>query len=494
MKCLENTFFLKNAKEILIITILAFLNMLSKYSSYIGIGLAIIEILYLFYLTIKKDFERYLLLFSVILFTSVEHVGQNNIDIYNFYKLPVLDGYHVYLLLIIPSFIIIAREGKKGICCKLKELNRFKHLKVLVISLSSLFVLGILSGFFGFIIDNNSVRSSGLFYLSFRRDIIHFGSIYLYILYLVYYLLNDKDAKNTLEKTILIVLSSMTIVHWITIVCGITGQYGDDVTSLVPLGVFFSPLLLLLPFKTKYENDISLLACGVLSIVAALILPSNLAGKWWIELLIIGVLLFYFVIKKAIKSDKRIVRIAMPIALILVIAISIFVCIKLIENPVVDGKLTQLLQLLNIFDPNWFNNLGASPRFRLDEFIAVFNEFIHQPLFFISGKGFGGGIVTTTDSYLWESLTAFSQTELDLGIYYNLHETVNILFLKFGVIGLGFFAIVIYYLLKLLNKDLFCVIGLFWFVFFLLNFYSLWIGAIALTLSIYYLDERSGVK
>ena len=126
--------------------------------------------------------------------------------------------------------------------------------------------------------------------------------------------------------------------------------------------------------------------------------------------------------------------------------------------------------------------------FRLDELMNIGIEYLNKPLYFIFGKGLGGTTLhyTNFENLDWLGEASFTKEQRVNGFFYQMHETMGILFLRHGFLGIIFMFIVVKMLFKRLSKTPWAIIGLLWFIFFWGWSVSFRLGALALILAIAY--------
>lgn len=157
-----------------------------------------------------------------------------------------------------------------------------------------------------------------------------------------------------------------------------------------------------------------------------------------------------------------------------------------IENEFMERKIDEAISILDITRENYYENIDASPKGRIDEFLNLLAEYNERPFYMLFGKGFGGGIEDHLNVFGNYEAAFFSDDEYRYRSFTFLHETVNVIFLKFGIIGIIFFILINYKILKIGLKNPSVVLGWFWFFFFVGYTYSLGVlGIAALTSGLY---------
>lgn len=155
----------------------------------------------------------------------------------------------------------------------------------------------------------------------------------------------------------------------------------------------------------------------------------------------------------------------------------VFMMFMMFMLPVIIGKLTdssiifaskfgQIKGLFAFGDSDWLSNMPASPRYRVEELINIFIEFINKPWFLLTGKGYLGSIKDYTGFFglvsTAERSAGFSAAEWNNGTFYALHEFCTNL-IVFGSLGVAFFVKLIKCAKKNIQQNVWLIAGILWF-------------------------------
>ncbi|KIO68304.1 hypothetical protein B4065_1653 [Caldibacillus thermoamylovorans] len=480
--------------KVLFITTLLFLNLLSTKSSLLGICLGIIEIIILYLLFLKRDIKGYLVCFLLFLTTSFEVAqfvfGDVDSTIYSFYRLPIIKTYHLYILLLLPLLVLL---GKYRFLSRLKN---FKVLRNFLLGLSIIYLGSILSTFLSIIINDNNINSLTIYPSYLRGDILSHFIMFGLILCFTILLLADKTFVYQLEEWLISIMISFCIAAPISILFGFKGYYGSGEAILLPLASFFAVLVLILPRYKDYKQYKSLYFFGVVIFFSMLFLPSPLGGKWW---LVIFLIIIFFLISfvKGLKYKRKVFTSLIITFVFIAVIVASFVSVSSSNNNknidhanIQQLKFYQGLSLVIIWEDDWFDNLPNSPKFRIDEFINVFLEYKEKPQFFLFGKGLGGSIKHHTNFLDWTNTDAFTLDQIQANVFFSLHETINVFFLKFGLSGLILLVYITFVSLKNLFNNPWILIGLVWFLLYYSIYYTMLFGACCFVLGLYKLGAK----
>lgn len=477
-----------------LITLIFVINAISKYSYLIGISLALIEIFILLILFINNNFENYILCFILFFSSSIEvsqfATGSESLKVYNFMNLPIIKGYHTFLFSMLPLFIIL-REKK--ITLFFREIRNFKRINIFYKNMIKLTFIGSFSGAICLLLNDNGIMYSPIYWTILRREVLSFGMIFLWTFYISYLLTLRQCFSKKLELWILCILISIIPSAVITVLFNLHGYYGDLEILLLPLVSFYGVLLTIFPYYQDYKKDKSLFISGLLLFFIILLYPSPLSGKWWIVAIFIPIIILIAYFKRLTVLKLFTLYLLMTLITILLVGINFF-NLDLgysFNNKLIETKFLQATRTLLFWKEGWFEYLPSSPKFRIDEFINILYEYIKKPQYLLFGKGFGGSIVHHSNYLDWSMPGAFSQEQVQEGIFISLHETINVLFLKFGLFGLYFFIRIITICVRGIGNNPWIVIGAAWFFFFFNAYISLVLGLCSLILGFYYKDIKN---
>lgn len=475
---------LKNISEretnVLLVILLSILCAMSKYSVFLGIFVGIAETAFLVVVYLKKSLSKYLTYFLIIITTCLDTplfvFGEEMDRLYSFTFLPVVHGYHIFLLLLLPLLKIFYFDNFKVFKRALKE---YKELRRTLEYMAAIYFAGIIFSIVTILIDDNEAWGNLYFYLKvFKHQAFLYTCVLLLFLDFSYVFLRDEKFQENFKEILYSILLGICISGIFVYISGMESGFAEGTVLLLTQASFFSVSLVILPHYDIGNTVFSMIAslCMVFVMTQK---ASAFAGKWWLFVFLI-VLVF---ISKVfdIKSKNLFAKFGGIMIIGLVLSILFF------SNGInyIYGhsgyKLEQVYALLN-FKENWYYLLPDSPKYRIEEFINILIEYCKKPYLSIFGKGISGSIQHHWGTLDWITNTsAFTEEEMNIGYYSYLHETINCLYLSSGALGLLFFIHEIKSFLKNFKENPWCVIGVVWFVFFAFSSYlSLWIGAVCL--------------
>lgn len=471
------------AKYIKLLIALFFFHTIGVYVPFMGIIIGSVEMMVLCTMIIKNDFRRFLIFMMFILSTSFEIpafvYGDSTKIVYSCTKLPVVQGYAFLLLLYFPLFANIKNIIKFRSVSRKKNtlLDRTKFLMCVF------FLQGFLFGLISVIMNDNNIRN--ISYVSyFFRDAIAISAPIVFILYFVYALKYFDGFPAFISNFIISFVISVNISALILTLLGLRGFYGDNPTVQMPLSFIFSTsALLFLSERFNRRTKSLLLLAGGISLFLQLRYTNALGGKSWIILLIVLVYL-------AIKMWKRNKIVTTSIIVILPLILGARVFLSFDTYKAENEKLNQAFLLMTAFSSDAYEVIPSSPKMRIEEFLNIIREYNDKP-YFILGKGFGGSVKDYSGGFGYYEEGAFQKDEYDNNSFIMVHETLNVLFLKFGIVGLLFFFLILKVAFKYSIRTPFLLMGLIWVAFFF-NYSSsiTLVGIPALLLGIYEVDKE----
>jgi len=490
-----------NAKNILLFTVLFIANALCVYDIRIGIALCAIEVIILLYYLLKGSIENYILCYILFLITSIE-ANQFALEeglgiIYNFMRLPVINRDHFYLLIILPLILI---TGENKLKMFLRKISGFQNTKKLAKMFFYLMIIGFFSMFICILFNDNNVTDYSIFWSLLVQDISAFGVLFLVFFYLIYLIMTRQGFCEKLERFLTSILISIMPSALITVIFGMRGYYGNsyeaEVVLLLPLVAFFGVILILFPFYKQYRSHKRWFAYGLMLFVVMIAYPSPLGGKWWLIVLALPVIIAYS------KFENMSAQKLLALCSIILILVLIWVGISVVDlqgdtaaigfdNLLTKSKLTQATETLLFWEEEWYDNMNLSPKFRFDEFINIIYEYLETPQYLLFGKGFGGSITHHTSTLNWDVESAFSMEQIQAGLFIKLHESANIIFLKFGLFGLLIFGRILYMCFRKIRHNPWIVIGMIWFAFYFGIYMSLYYGLCCLVIGLYKADVET---
>jgi len=461
------------------------MNMYGTESPNISLFVALSEYMIIFSLIITgnyyKAFFYYLAFTATILEFDTFIYGENaSAHVrYSFANLPIFTDYLRWLLAYFFAIVAYSDYSKR----KIRLPKTMLFLKEWLILL---FISGSISVIVGLIFNDNSVLNSGVFPEVAILNILQYLVKACIIMTTVFLLLRD-GWKEQCSNYILLIIITVALITVVAALLGFVGQYNGRETILIaPLAVALTPMLILFIFK---QGGISFHIFAVLSGIAAVISSfvyggTAIGSKWYIILLLVAAGLIITIFK--IRSIS--VLAIGGLVCLLVLPVVILPILSLFdENTYAAVKLDQALSTMNIFGAHnaaaWISDMNVSPLQRFDELHNIFIEYTHKPWFALFGKGLGGTTRHYTTLLTWSGLEDFSADQIRMGAFYRMHESLGVIFLQHGLVGLVFFFKVIVMLLKRLYKTPWAMMAVIWFFFYWDYGISLIIGSVILVLA-----------
>lgn len=262
---------------------------------------------------------------------------------------------------------------------------------------------------------------------------------------------------------------------------GVSKMYGGLETLPGIALLFFVPLFS--TYSSKLDKNVkSLKIIGILAILIVIFFKPS--GKELIIIAFIPLLLLY---QYAIHYKIKKIFFFVPIFIIIFVILVSTLPSRLFANQLFSIKFTEALSLLNIF--NWIRDpyqLPPSPRFRVIEFLNILKANFENIFFVLFGRGFGGFF--SFDYYPLHVIeaSAFDLDQLTRGLFYRPHESLNVILLKHGLIGILYWVGVLTYMLKEYKTSFFYIISFIWlFLFYGYSFIYPTIGIVAFFIAEY---------
>lgn len=470
----------------LVVLILGVMHVIGTYESpTLALITAFIQYTIVFYFLLSgnytKSFFYYLAFTATVLEYDFFIFGEVTDDIhYSFAILPIVKPYLRYLL----AFVYATMAIKEYISQKYVLPSALASLKKWIIFL---FISGVISVFAGFLLNDNGMK----YYPDIYPKVAYINILYFTyracIIFTAIHLIQREGWKEQCATYIQVILLCVVIITTIAALLGFVGHYGIGEILIAPISLALTPLLVLFAFKR--QNIISsnvLTASGILIILMSFLYGGTAMGsKWYIILLLVVVGSIIIIAKIQNITTLAIGAIAV---FLLIPTISILVLPFIDINTYAGFKIAQALNTVNVFQTtdisDWYQNMDASPLYRLDELHNTAIEYIKKPWFMLFGKGLGGSIQHYTSILSWDEEHAFSEDQIRMSAYYNMHESLAVLFLQHGIVGVVFFVKFLYLIIKRLSKTPWAMMSLVWFFFYWNYSIAILIGSVILVLTL----------
>lgn len=447
------------------------------YTDYtISLTVVIIECAVLTYFFLRNKIGLYLSCYLIFLCLSLESEKFLNESYFYGFKNFRIMGLNLGIIFLIPICIkylnrLLSYRKKVEVY---SNLIKFRNL-VFVLSASGV-ILGIINNLI--MNDNNITNVEG--YLSEFLSVFYVMAVIplLLVAAIMYIIKYERESIQCVKDAIVAVLCGAAISIIVSLFKGNYGSIGglSNTTLVVSLVIFYIPFLILAPFYkenhyTKVQKWI-IFIFGSSSTIIAIIYNAN--GKILLMVLLLPILLV--IIEHRLHKPGRVLLLLFGILL----AGFAFISLNLdtSSNWLLHSKMEQVISFLKFWEPNWLQEMEISPRYRIVEFINICVEYSEKPWMALLGKGYLGSIKDHINMLVRVG-GDFTNVQWANGTFYLLHESINLLFLNNGLLGLFAWIYAFKLLINNFHKSFYLLFGCSWF---LLTFgYSVTISALGMT-------------
>ena len=413
---------------------------------------SLVEALFVSLLLVQKKIFSAVLLFGAFMLTSydskfffAEPVGVD--EVYNVSFLPIISIYFFFLLTIIVFIISVRRVIKNKI--KLNSLIAKFAVFTLVVSVP----MGLITA----VIGGSSI-------IAITRDIKTVTIPSLWTLSFFFLFFSSKRMTYRYEMLILHVLLAYVVVGIITSSMGFFLIRMERKNILyLPLASFFITSIILFANKMPRKTDkIFVLILFVFAVFFQLFFDSCINGKSWLVFVSVIIIELCLFVQRLTTNNNTV-----KISLVILIAISISVLSTKVVSFINDTENGKLLEFVSLFEgaqSGELDDVGDSAQFRFLEFITINDYYRNNPQFLLFGKGIGGGVPNA--GYFAYSKTAFSDDQYKSNQFSVMHESLNMIYLKYGFMGLMFFIVVLVNGIKRIQYEPLFFVGCIWFFFY----------------------------
>ncbi len=413
---------------------------------------SVLEAIIILVFLVKKRFSTAVFLFGVFILTSYDikfffahPVGVE--EVYNVAFLPIFSVYF-YLLL---SFVIFAISLYRIIKYRIRFNNPFVRFALFAL------IVQIPMGLFSMITDGFSV-------LALTRDIKTniVPALWGISFYVLFYSSDSYSLRY--EKLIIHVLLAYVVVGIITSSLGyFLVRYERSTILYLPLAsFFFSSIILFLDRFHRKRDKVLIIVLFAFTVFFQLFFDSCLNGKSWFVFVTVICVELYYIVKKV--SFKSILVKVSAVSLIVIAFTALSAKIVSFVNNSENGKLLEFVSLFEGAKTGNLDEVDDSAQFRFLEFITISEYYRDHPQFLLLGKGITGSVPNA--GYFVYSETAFSDDQYQNNQFSVMHESLNVIYLKCGLIGLMFFIVVLVNGFKRIKYDALFYIGCVWLFFY----------------------------
>lgn len=472
-----------NIKFITVCSVVGLLNSFFYDSLIIMLVLCILEVAVLLFDLLKKNYLHYIAMYTVFLCFSMESETFVGSDIFYGFKNFRIAGLNLAVWMILP-IILFALLNSRIIFLKIT-----KSQKIILKKLISFTFVGFIMSLIIYLAnDNGFADKAGSF------DAL-INSLYTYILVCFELIAIAWCVSLQQEKIIILKQYLYSIIIGTSIVfmaCFIFGNYGNrgGLQSLQVSDIYFLLVCSILLLVYDEINLSSKMALGISGmVILVLSLAFNASGKIVIISILIPIMMVVIMRKKG-SAVKTIAVIF--IAIIILVVMSTYIMPLLMNNSLLlTTKFEQAKSLFSFNSGDWFENLPASPKMRITEFMNIVAEYLKKPWYGVFGKGFCGTIKDNLGLFDELNEFSFSQWELQLGAYYTMHESINCFFLVGGFFGLYIIISILIRVFRVISRSPWLVFGFMWVLLFYNYHLSISIyGIVALIIGLYDIDSE----
>ena len=464
-----------------------------KYTSIIIVSATIEYIICFVFLSIgavQKAFLCYIVFLSNSLEVQYFVTGKQTISD-AFYSFPYMPIVGVSLLLLLNIFMFFSIYSKSGY--KLIKNSGNKAIIFMHKSLLYMLLFGVLWNILLYLLNDNNVFGQAWYLILAMKKIVRFIIIFLTAESSIMLLLQNSCFYNVLNSVMKSSLFALPIAGFCGAIFGFTGHRGVlKGLSLLPI---YSSMGIYLMLFYMYENRISKIIesfiFAILLTAYLLIFPTQLGGKFFLSLFITFFMMFYG------RANKHKFVIVLLFVLICILLWNFDIITSILKNSYyLSSKLDQAIGMFSIIEnKNTAIEIeqNSNVLFRLDEFVNVIVEYSKKPYLFLFGKGIAGTTLHHTSTFSWSASTSFTSNQIAAGIYVELHESINAIFLKYGAIGMFGLGYLILLLLRKIKTSPWAIFGLTWLIFYFEIYYSMLFGLIAMTVALYQSNSRQAM-
>lgn len=381
---------------LLVLILLEIVNITFGSSSFILI-LSILQVLCVLFLIILNKVEKALLLHLIFNLTACDiNTLDDDITMLSYPALKLIGPLTISYLLL---GIIWLKTVNKKIHISNNQLL-FQVRKVFLV----LLVLGSIIGGTGLALDEYLFRD----YISPLRYIV-VGFLYVDIFVRMY---NEHFMKECYKIAVSLLVAT-PIASFITFfILQISYDYSVFKSFLASPIMSLSPLLFIfLIIKTTKLIKVSM--CISMFCFLLLTITSGRGGNF-LNIAVVLAIMVYLIYFNRNRKDYVNIRLFKVVFPLVCFGISVYINILLqhVGESMASNKLQQFLTLFSILDGDSglsIDNIGTSPYVRIAEILNVVDNALHNPLYLVFGKGYGG--------YYTDSLGLFSGIDLTKGAF-----------------------------------------------------------------------------
>lgn len=474
-------------KYILITSFVGVINSVFCYNKSIALLIVAIEVMCLSFLLIKRDYFRYTCYYIIFMTMSLEfsdYYGTS--ELYGFKETRIF-GIGVATIAVLP--IVLYGLSHIGISAKIRKpdtaIKKFENYIIFIFS------CGVIVGLFNILINDNNVRNLTSVFGSFFNELYNFIILLLFPLVAFAAIIRRYSKRiEELKSVLFSIMIGMFVSQLFSFLSPFKGSTWESTTLLVSFVTFYIPMLVCFAYYYKDSRiRIAILCIGCLGTLFSAVYTVTSGGL----LVVLFVPIFILIILNQRGERKTLFA---WIVMLLILVIALVASINMILNNasiLFEYKLSQALSLIEFWRPGWFDNLPPSVKFRFQEFGNIIQEYIRKPYAIFLGKGIMGTCLDYNGDFYashYVGNAAFTKGEWDAHVFYSMHESLNVLFLTSGFVGLSFLFWTVKTCLKNLSISPFLCVGIIYILFhFTYSFTASYFGILCILVGLNEIDK-----
>lgn len=460
----------------------------------VSIAAGIVGYIVCLFFIIRKDMCTAYRFYMIFLTTSIE---------VSYFATGVRDGQIIYSFIVLPYFTIYTLFGlnllmfliirSSGWHRNVKNCE-FKGIRFIYQAINYMMIVGMLMWLITYLLNDNGIFGESWFHTMTISEVYRMSVLYFTVHNGLALLLTFDDFHERIGSTIRNLLFALLPTGLIAVFWGVSGyRAGQSNLLMLPLYAFFAFCLFAFPQYRQFKgNKIITYIVAIGLFILMIFRPTPLGGKWFLSIILVLAIIVY-----TSSPIRGFILLGVGIIAFVFVLQSDFIYRIFGNNAYMLLKYNEASEIISsLFGRSETIISGSSSSFRVDEFINIIYEYLAKPWYAIFGKGIVGTTLHHTSSLSWAGAGSFSAVQQQAGVYVRVHESINLIFLKYGIVGLYGMTRIVVYGIKSMKKSPWAIIGILWLLFYVGVYQTLLIGAMALILGVYesYLDESYSLR
>lgn len=482
-----------NFKYIIMAIFVGVFNSMLCHSEKGSLVMVAIEILCLIYFLIRRDMFKYACYYVIFMSLSLEYGAYYGTEsIYGFRETRIA-GIGVATIAIIPMVLIGMIKFDSSI---IHFYIGDKKIKKFIRYIYWIYIIGVIIGLLNILVNDNDVTKMGNVWEVFLGEVYSYTILILFPIVAFTFVINKYPERfEELKSVVFAVLIGLVVSQVFSFVGPFKGTTWDSTTLLVSFVAFYVPTLVCFSFYfIDYRKKMILLIIGLTGTILSTVFTVTSGG-------LLVVFLIPFLVLLILIERKETASLACWITLLciaVILGLALLNTILSNASILLEYKLSQALSLLKFWDADWYTNLPPSAKFRFQELGNIIQEFLRKPYTIFVGKGIMGTCLDYNNTFFSTNYVGeggFLEIEWQAGVFFSMHESINVLFLSSGLFGISFLFFTVKTCLKNLSKSPFLAIGLIYVLFhYNYSFTASNFGIVCLLIGLYEIDnQRIGI-